>query len=133
MRSFKVGDKVRWYQRNGRPMWNVDTIRAGQEIPLGKGRWVEDRVSQISGSTFKAGGWWWPQPGDPQSCYGEPGYLELVEAAPEPKYHIEEIVSGTVPVSCFYLIDDCGNVVVLVPGSCRAELEALCKKLNEQE
>jgi hypothetical protein len=124
MRKFKVGDKVRWYEVDGRPLWNTVII---QKTPGGKGRWVEGRVSQISRSTFRAGGWWWPQPDWEHACYGEPGYLELVEAAPEPRFRICADFAGDLSVA----IDDLE--VVSFPPSCRPELEAICAKMNEQE
>jgi len=127
MRKFKVGDKVRWYTVDGSPLWNTVII---QKTPGGKGRWVEDRVSQISRSTFKAGGWWWPQPDIEHARYGEPGYLELVEAAPEPAFSIRK-VEGLNFLRIFYK-DRCSPQCTF-PESCRAELESLCKKLNEQE
>jgi hypothetical protein len=127
MRKFKVGDKVRWYTVDGSPLWNTAII---QKTPGGKGRWVEDRVSQIARSTFRAGGWWWPQPDDEYARYGEPGYLELVEAASEPRYRI---VSLERPRRLEIFREGSWHTETSFPESCRTELEALCKKLNEQE
>jgi len=129
-RKFKAGDKVRWYVVGGEPLWNFANIRSMGD----DGHWVEGIVDQSRGDgTFLVagrggGGWWWPQPGLDSSRYGEPGYLELVEAVKEPRYRVKNTFDDR---SIRILDDDCA-VRSVFPVSCRPELEALCAKLNEE-
>jgi hypothetical protein len=126
MRQFRVGDKVRWYSTDNRPLWNFDHIRGKGS----NGHWEVGIVDMRSANhTFRVAGWLWPQPDDPRARYGEPGYLELVEAAPESRPFIVETLSGNVSIR-----DRDTEIEALVKKlfeACRAELEALCKKLNE--
>jgi hypothetical protein len=131
MREFQIGDKVRWYEVDGRPMWNFDEVEAHVG---GSGCWVEGIVRRVyvRDNEFSIGLYMWPQPGHYQARYGEPGYLELVEEAREPKYRVEEAGCGDNPVTYFYIADDHGAEIRCFHESCRAELEALCAKMNEE-
>lgn len=78
-RSFKVGDTVRFEMgEDGFPRWNHNEDRGGP------GKWVTATVVEVNDLAFlvswRGYGWVWPQPGQPDARYGEPGYLELVEA-----------------------------------------------------
>jgi hypothetical protein len=123
-RKFRVGDKVRWYEVGGKPLWNADAI----ETRGGVGRWVEGKVSQSYDTTILVDGQWWPQPDHCRALYGEPGYLELVEAVKEPRYRVAyapETYSVYIETGEF-------SVLSLFPERCWFEIEALCAKLNEE-
>jgi len=128
MRKFKIGDRVRWYEIDGRPLWNFDTI---EEVcsDSGRGRWIEGVVTSATDAVFDAdGSWEWPQPAHCRSMYGELGYLELVEAAPEPEFEVRRVPKD----GCWYVGRIGGGAVMLFPGRCINELEAVCKKLNKE-
>jgi len=122
-RKFKVGDKVRWYEIECRPLWNCNGTKT---LMHGPSKWVEGVVTSTTDAVVcVSGGWLWPQPDRSDARYGEPGYLELVEAAPEPRYR----VVGA-PAACSVYIEDGSVWLSLFPESCRAELEAICERLN---
>jgi hypothetical protein len=130
MRKFQVGDKVRWYEIDGRPLWNFDTI---EEVcaDSGRGRWIEGIVTSVTDAAFDVSSVWrWPQPDHSRALYGEPGYLELVEAVPEPRFVVRE------DDLCHLYVADLELSLLAsssFPESCRPELEALCSKLNKGE
>jgi len=125
MRKFKVGDRVRWYEVGDMPLWGSDFIQTSG----GSGHWVEGKVSQSYDTTLLVDGWWWwPQPGHEQARYGEPGYLELVEAVKEPQFSIRT-VEGLDRLRIFY--KDACKPETGFPEYCRPELEAICKKMND--
>jgi len=127
MRQFRVGDKVKWYEIDDCPMWDFKELYARVK----KGEWAEGFVTRVDAdNTFLVDGWRWPQPKHELARYGVPGYLELVEAAPEPRFEVRE--------------DDLGHLYVAnlelnwlttsaFPESCRPELKAICEKLNKGE
>jgi len=127
-RKFKAGDKVRWYVVGGEPLWNFANIRSMGD----DGHWVEGIVDQSrdDGTFLVSGrcgdGWWWPQPGLDSSRYGEPGYLELVEAVKESRFWVRD--DGFTA----YLMDNQGTFLFALPNTCRPELESICTKLNEE-
>jgi len=128
-RKFKVGDKVRWYVVGGEPLWNFADIRSMGD----DGHWVEGIVDQSrdDGTFLVSGrcgyGWWWPQPGLDSSRYGEPGYLELVEAIPEKMFRVVD----TLDARSIYIEDGECTALSVFPEFYRPELEALCEKMNK--
>jgi hypothetical protein len=122
-RKFRVGDRVRWYVVGDEPLWNFANIRSMGD----DGHWVEGIVDRLcDDGTFTVAGWWWPQPGHHKACYGEPGYLELIEAAKEPRARVK----NTFDDRSIYISDDDFAVRSIFPVSCRSELESICTKLN---
>jgi hypothetical protein len=125
MREFKVGDKVRWYEILGRPLWDFSETR----MLLGSGKWVDGVIISAIGVVFDVSGysgiWRWPQPDHCRALYGEPGYLELVEAVKEPRFDVRENIQGDLYVA------DLGSGLPTFPVSCRHELESICAKLNK--
>jgi len=125
MREFKVGDKVKWYEFGDKPLWDFDR----PNFVSGPGKWVEGVVTSATDAVFDAdGSWEWPQPAHCRSMYGEPGYLELVEAVPEPQFSIRT-VEGLDRLRIFY--KDACKPETGFPEYCRPELEAICKKMND--
>jgi len=124
-RKFKAGDKVRWYTVDGEPLWSFDAIYGKGD----DGHWEEGIVSMPNDYVFLVGDWWWPQPDDSRSRYGEPGYLELVEAVPEKMFRVVD----TLDARSIYIEDGECTALSAFPKFYRPELEALCKKLNEWE
>jgi hypothetical protein len=126
-RQFRVGDRVRWYQIDDTPLWNFDSVWS-----IGRGGyWAESIVTKTDHKTKKFvvdNGWNWPQPGHEQARYGEPGYLELVEAVKDPRFRVVDTV-WDVGVCIVDTSQPEGSRTIL-PPSCRPELEAICEKLN---
>jgi len=123
MRQFRVGDKVKWYQSGFTPLWSFEFITSTG----GSGCWMNGVVTSVADDdTFAVGRWRWPQPGHTLARYDEPGYLELVEAVLTPKFKMTETICGEL------LLREADSPEALshFPESCRAELEALCEKLN---
>jgi ribosomal protein L21E len=86
MRKFEVGDKVRFaVDDHGYPVWNHDE-RYEDQTGIASG--VVIRADEWEGGSVflvvslrrhdKTVLWQWPQPGEPDARYGEPGYLELM-------------------------------------------------------
>jgi hypothetical protein len=131
MRKFQVGDKVKWYEIDDCPMWDFKELYARVK----KGEWAEGFVTRVDAdNTFLVDGWRWPQPGHELACYGVPGYLELVEAAPEPKlqFQVRKAWNGKLLI---WNKDSCScsseSSESSFPKNCHSAVEALCAKLNE--
>jgi len=126
MRKFQVGDRVRWYANiEGDPVWNFHIAS------FGAGRWEEGFVSRVHEDTDEFcvdGDWEWPQPGHTKACYGEPGYLELVEVAPEYRFQVHSHSCGRL-----FVWNALGITRSCFPEACRPELESICAKLNKKE
>jgi len=129
MREFKVKDKVKWYEFGDKPLWDFDR----PNFVSGPGKWVDGVVTSATDAVFDvcgcSGVLRWPQPAHCRSMYGEPGYLELVEAVPEPQFEVRRVPKD----GCWYVGRIGGGAVMLFPGRCINELEAVCKKLNKGE
>jgi hypothetical protein len=127
MRKFQVGDKVKWYEIDDCPMFDFRSLYTRVK----KGEWAEGFVTRVDAdNTFLVGGWRWPQPGHKLALYGVPGYLELVEAAPEPRFEIRK-VEGLDRLRIFY--KDACRPETGFPESCRPELESICAKMDKGE
>jgi hypothetical protein len=128
MREFKVGDKVRWYEISGQPLWDFGETRM---LP-GPGKWVEGVVTLVTDAVFDvpshSGIWRWPQPDHCRALYGEPGYLELVDAVKEPRFAVIDEGDAGLYIDDSQVADE----VCRFPESCLQELELICAKLNEE-
>jgi hypothetical protein len=128
MRKFQVGDKVKWYAIDDCPMWDFNHLYSSS---VKKGEWVEGTVTRVDADdTFFVDGWRWPQPDHCRALYGEPGYLELVEAVKGPRYII---VTLERPRRLEIFREGSWHTKTSFPEVCRPELEALCAKLNKGE
>lgn len=84
MRRFRVGDRVRFEtdKTGDWPRWDY-SLDCGGDGGFLSGTVTDEDDLCLTVEWDKMERWEWPQPGEPDSEYGAPGYLELVEAVEE--------------------------------------------------
>lgn len=98
MRRFRVGDRVRFEtdKTGDWPRWDY-SLDCGGDGGFLSGTVTDEDDLCLTVEWNKMERWEWPQPGEPDSEYGAPGYLELVEAVEDqgsnPKWVEEDVDS----------------------------------------